>query len=168
MWLHLKVPKVLLLHVYIVICHMYPIYNNVLLCITFIAYTIYFIVHTCIFAICIFVTVPPMTAPILTKPIDLTSSLLFTITWTIANPSDTLSYIITWTNLRTDIVNTTVLENTGSYEVTGLNGVDNYNVSVTAKNPCGVIESDPVTVYGKNIATMCLKLSIINLLRTVR
>ena len=50
--------------------------------------------------------------------------------------------------------NIEVQGNIYSYEVTGLNGVDNYNVSVTAKNKCGMMESDPITVYGKNITTM--------------
>ena len=45
----------------------------------------------------------------------------------------------------------TVPENTNSYVVTRLNGMDNYNVSVTANNPCGMMMSDPATVYGKNM-----------------
>ena len=44
-----------------------------------------------------------------------------------------------------------VSENTNSYMVTGLNGVDNYNVSVTTT--CGMMMSDPITVYGKNYVT---------------
>ena len=94
--------------------------------------------------------VPPMTAPILMKPTDLTRT-SFTITWTIANSDNIYSYIITWTNLLTGDTNMTVLENTDSYEVTGLNGYDNYNVSVTTKNKCGMMESDPITVYGKDV-----------------
>ena len=47
----------------------------------------------------------------------------------------------------------TVPENTNSYIVTGLNGIDNYNVSVTANNLCGMMMSDPATVYGKNYCT---------------
>ena len=47
--------------------------------------------------------------------------------------------------------NVTVAENTNSYMVTGLNGIDNYNVSVTANNSCGMMMSDPVIVYGKNL-----------------
>jgi len=43
----------------------------------------------------------------------------------------------------------TVVENTNSYTVTGLNGVDNYNVSVATNNSCGMMKSDPITVYGK-------------------
>ena len=45
----------------------------------------------------------------------------------------------------------TVPENTSSYMVTRLNGIDNYNVSVTANNLCGMNVSDPVTVYGKKL-----------------
>ena len=45
----------------------------------------------------------------------------------------------------------TVTENTSSYNVTGLNGIDNYNVSVI--NTCGMMMSDPITVYGKNVLT---------------
>ena len=45
----------------------------------------------------------------------------------------------------------TVPENTNSYMVTGLNGVDDCNVSVTASNSCEMMMSDPATVYGKNI-----------------
>ena len=41
----------------------------------------------------------------------------------------------------------TVPENTSSYTVTGLNSIDNYNVTVTANNSCGMM-SDPITVYG--------------------
>ena len=79
----------------------------------------------------------------------------FTIKWTITNSSNIHSYIITWTNLHNDDMdNIEIQGNIYSYEVTGLNGVDNYNVSVTAKNKCGMIESDPITVYGKNITTM--------------
>jgi len=43
----------------------------------------------------------------------------------------------------------TVTESTNSHTVTGLNGVDNYNVSVAAINSCGMMKSDPTTVYGK-------------------
>ena len=59
----------------------------------------------------------------------------------------------------------TVPENTNSYMVTGLNGVNNYNVSVTANNSCGMMMSDPVTVYGKSLMwwladyTMCVVLN---------
>ena len=45
----------------------------------------------------------------------------------------------------------TVPENTNSHMVTGLNGIDNYNVSVTANNSCGMMMSDPATVYGKKL-----------------
>ena len=32
---------------------------------------------------------------------------------------------------------------------TGLNGVDNYNVSVATVNICGMMISDPVTLFGE-------------------
>ena len=81
------------------------------------------------------------------------SSRLFTVSWTITDPDH--NYIVTWTNLRTGMMNSvTVPENTNSYMVTGLDGVDNYNVSVTANNSCGMIMSDPITIYGKNIDTL--------------
>ena len=76
----------------------------------------------------------------------------FTINWTVTNSSNTHSYIITWTNLRTgDMDNITVPQNTTNYNVSGLNGVDNYNVSVAAYNKCGMNESDSITVYGKYV-----------------
>ena len=91
---------------------------------------------------------PPMTAPTITAtPMNSTS---FTVSWTIIDPNH--NYIIIWTNLRTGMMegSMTVLENTNSYTVTRLNGVDNYNVSVTANNSCGMMMSDPITVYGKD------------------
>ena len=94
-----------------------------------------------------------MTAPIISRVTDLTRN-SFTVSWTITNSSNMHSYIITWINLRTgDMDNTTVPQNTNSYNVSRLNGVDNYNVSVAANNPCGMMESDSITVYGKNVHT---------------
>jgi len=89
-----------------------------------------------------------MTAPTITGTTPL-SSRSFTVSWTINNPN--CNYIVTWTNLRrTGVMNSiTVAENTNSHTVTGLNGVNNYNVSVAASNSCGMMESDPITVYGK-------------------
>ena len=88
-----------------------------------------------------------MTAPTINTPTML-SSRSFTVSWTITDPDH--NYIVTWTNLRTGMMSSvTVPENTNSYMVTGLNGVDNYNVSVTANNSCGMMMSDPITVYGK-------------------
>ena len=99
----------------------------------------------------IFVIAPPMTAPTLTEPSNLMNR-SFTVNWKIANSTYIYSYIITWTNLRTgDTNNIEVQANTFSYEVTGLNGVDNYNASVTANNSCGMMRSDSITVYGKVI-----------------
>ena len=92
-----------------------------------------------------------MTAPTLTEPSNLMNR-SFTVNWKIANSTYIYSYIITWTNLRTgDTNNIEVQANTFSYEVTGLNGVDNYNASVTANNSCGMMRSDSITVYGKVI-----------------
>ena len=92
---------------------------------------------------------PPMTAPTITGTTPLNST-SFTVSWTITDPNH--NYIITWTNLRTGMMegSMTVLENTNSYTVTRLNGIDNYNVSVTANNLCGMMMSDPITAYGKD------------------
>ena len=57
-----------------------------------------------------------------------------------------------WTNLHTGVMDSsTAPENTNSYTVTGLSDNDNYNVSITAVGVCGMITSDPITVYGKII-----------------
>ena len=94
------------------------------------------------------IAVPPMAPPTITVPTSL-SSTSFTVSWTITDPDH--NYIVTWTNLHTGMMSSvTVPENTNSYTVTGLNGVDNYNVSVIANNSCGMMMSDPATVYGKN------------------
>ena len=72
------------------------------------------------------------TVPTITVPTPL-SSTSFIVNWTITDPDH--NYIVTWTNLHTGMMsNVTVPENTSSYMVTGLNGIDNYNVSVTANN----------------------------------
>lgn len=77
----------------------------------------------------------------------------FIVNWTIVNPNNIYNYIITWTNLRTGVLdNVTVSQNIFSRMITGLNGIDNYNVSVIAYNPCGMIISDILTVYGKNVS----------------
>ena len=85
-----------------------------------------------------------MTAPTVTvTPLSSTS---FIVSWIITDPHN---YIITWTNLRTGMMdNMTVAENTNCYTVTELSGMDNYNVTVTASNSCGMMMSDPITVYG--------------------
>ena len=98
----------------------------------------------------ILVIVPPATAPTLAEPSNLMNT-SFTINWTITKSSYTQSYLITWNNLHNgDIDNVEVQGNTTSYNVTGLNGVDNYNVSVAAKGLCGMMESDSITVYGED------------------
>ena len=102
---------------------------------------------TCCFCITV---LPPPTAPNITVPTSLNST-SFTVSWTIIDPDH--NYIVTWTNLHTGMMedNETVPENASSYMVTTLNGIDNYNVSVTANNLCGMNVSDPVTVYGKKL-----------------
>ena len=93
-------------------------------------------------------TAPPIAAPTITiTPLSSTS---FNVSWTITDPDH--NYIITWTNLRTGKMDyVTIAENTNSYTVPGLSGIDNYNVTVTANNSCGMMMSDPITVYGRNI-----------------
>ena len=84
-----------------------------------------------------------------TTPLSSTS---FTVNWTITAPSHT--YIIAWINLYNDVMNSTSApENTSSYTVTGLDGINNYNVTVTSNYSEGTMmsTSDPVTVYGKNL-----------------
>ena len=93
-------------------------------------------------------TAPPMTAPTITGTTPLNKS--FNISW-ITDPD--YIYIVTWTNLCTGVVegNRTVTGNFSSFRVAGLSGVDDYNVSVTANNSCGMMMSDPITVYGKKL-----------------
>ena len=111
-------------------------------------FTVY--VHICNMYLIHFI-VPPMNAPNLIEPTNLMNT-SFTITWTITNPNNIRSYKITWTNLHSsDVDNIEVQGNTTIYTVIGLNGVHNYNVSVTAENECGMMESDPITVYGKDV-----------------
>ena len=99
----------------------------------------------------ILVIVPPMATPTVTESTNLMNS-SFTINWTITNSSNIHSYIITWINLHTgDMDNMTVPKHMTSYNVSGLSGVDNYNVSVAAYNKCGMMESDSITVYGKDV-----------------
>ena len=77
------------------------------------------------------------------------SSTSFTVNWTTSDPN--YNYTVIWTNLNTGVMdNFTVPVNTSSYTVTGLNGIDNYNVSVRATNSERINMSDPITVYGKN------------------
>ena len=100
----------------------------------------------CVYACKFCTTAPPTVPTIIPTPLTSTS---FTVSWTITNPDH--NYIVTWTNLRTGMMSSvTVPGNTNSYMVTGLNGIDNYNVSVTANTSCGMMMSDPATVYGKN------------------
>ena len=98
-----------------------------------------------------------MTAITRTIPVDTKS---FTVNWEVTDSNH--KYIITWTNLLTGVKeNVTVSENTNEYKVTGLSGIDNYDVTVTAINSCGMMMSDPVTVYGK-IVNMSMHMLIKN------
>ena len=89
-----------------------------------------------------------MTAPNITGTTPL-SSTSFIANWTITDPDH--NYIVTWTSRCSgmmDSMSITVPGNTMSHMVTGLDGVSNYNVSVTTINSCGMMMSEPVTVYG--------------------
>ena len=72
------------------------------------------------------------------------------------------NFSVIWTNLRTGAMNSsTVPKNTNSYTVTGLSDNDNYNMSITAVGVCGMITSDPITVYGKSIHVyICVYVSL--------
>ena len=79
------------------------------------------------------------------------SNTSFTINWTSSDPD--YNYTVKWTNLNTSAVdNNSVSEN--SYTVTGLNDTNNYNVSIIATGECGIMTSDPITVYGKTCTYM--------------
>ena len=96
-----------------------------------------------------------MIAPTLNEVIP-SSSTSFIISWTINNTN--YDIIVILTNLRTEevyIISVTEYTlNANTYNVTeGLNGVDNYNVSVATINACGMMMSNTVTVYGKNYST---------------
>ena len=84
------------------------------------------------------------------------SNTSFTVNWIIsADPN--YSYTVIWTNLNTGVMDSyTVAENTNSYNVTGLSDSDNYNVTITAVGVCGMITSDPVTVYGECVCNSYL------------
>ena len=75
------------------------------------------------------------------------SSASFYVSWAITDPNH--NYRVTWTNLLyNEMDNMTVAENTNSYTVTELSGIDNYDVTVTANNSCGMMKSGVITVYG--------------------
>ena len=108
---------------------------------------IYVCTYLSLYTYQLYTTDPAVSTITGTTPLSSTS---FTVSWTITDPNH--NYIIAWTNLHTGMIegSMTVPENTNSYTVTGLNGIDNYNVSVTANNSCGMMMSDPITVYGKD------------------
>ena len=62
--------------------------------------------------------------------------------------------------------NFTVPENKNSYTVTGLSDNDNYNVSVAIVGVCGMITSDPITIYGKSTCT-CIHVCSVRSLQLV-
>ena len=77
------------------------------------------------------------------------SNTSFIVNWITSDPNYTYTVILT--NLNTGVMNNfTVPVNTNSYNVIGLNGIDNYNVSIRANNSERINTSDPITVYGKN------------------
>ena len=88
-----------------------------------------------------------MTAPTITVTTQL-NNLSYTVNWMMTDPD--YNYNVTWTNLCTGEVegNRTVTEDFNSVRVAGLNGVDDYNIRVTAYNLCGMMMSDPITAYG--------------------
>ena len=98
---------------------------------------------------CLLTAEPPMTAPTITGRTPL-SSTSFIVNLTITNPD--YNYIITWTNMCTKMMegSMTASENTNSYTVAGLNGHEDYSVTVTANNSCGMNKSDPITVFSKD------------------
>ena len=94
-----------------------------------------------------FYAASPTILPTIAEVQPLTST-SFIVNWTPSHPN--YNYTVIWTNLHTGVMyNRTVPENTNSYTVTGLSGDVNYNVSVAAVNKCGMMTSDPVTVYGE-------------------
>ena len=75
--------------------------------------------------------------------VTLNNDTSFTVTWTSSDLN--YSYTVNWTNLNTGVMESyTVVENTNSYIVTGLNDTI-YTVTVTATGECGMRTSDPVT-----------------------
>ena len=86
-----------------------------------------------------------MTAPSITTTTPL-SNASFNVQWTISDTNYTYNFIVIWTKLKYQMVNMATVSG-NSYDVTGLDGVSNYNVSVATT--CGMMMSDPITVYGK-------------------
>ena len=72
------------------------------------------------------------------------------VNWEVSDANYSFTYTVSWINLNTSEMegSVTVSENTNSQMLTEFNGNDNYNVSVTAT--CGMMMSEPMTVYGKN------------------
>jgi len=88
----------------------------------------------------------PSSSPDITSVTPL-SSRSFTVSWTISDPN--YNYTVIWTNLNTGVTDSiTVSGNTNSYTTAGLSEITNYNVRITAVGMCGMITSNPITVYG--------------------
>ena len=71
----------------------------------------------------------------------------FAVKWAISYPE--YSYIVTWTNLYTGVMDSSVPRNTNSYIVTGLSDDVNYNMTIITVGVCGMKTNDPITVYGE-------------------
>jgi len=92
----------------------------------------------------------PSSSPDITvTPLSNTSCI---VNWTLSDPNYNYSYVVTWTNLRTGVMNNFIIpENTNNYTVAGLSDNTNYNVRITTVGVCGMITSDPITVYGEYV-----------------
>ena len=99
-------------------------------------YTVYHL-----FSIALSTTAPNITT---TTPL---SNASFNVQWTISDTNYAYSFIVIWTNLKNQMVNMATVSG-NSHNVTRLDGISNYNVSVATT--CGMMMSDPITVYGKN------------------
>ena len=71
----------------------------------------------------------------------------FYLNWTVVPYADNYTVLVIGPELRSP---TTIMN---SCNVTGLNNVANYTVTVVAMNECGMKKSDPITVFGKSVYT---------------
>ena len=121
----------------------------------------YFLTYIHILYLLIIITDLPLIAPTLTDSMSsIASSTSFNVSWTINNTN--YDIIVILTNLRTEeVYNITVTEYTVNMTICnvteGLNGIDNYNVSVATINACGMMMSDTITVYGKSYTRMYVR-----------
>ena len=90
-----------------------------------------------------------MTPPNITDVEPITNKTCY-VSWNITDRNYTYNHTVTFTNLRdNNIMGSIVVPgNTNSSMVTGLNGIDNYIVSVAAT--CGMMMSELRNVYSKN------------------